>query len=100
MMKILRPIIASNEVPYLQMTSVGSHSTSGREKEGKKGRTGKGMTNFMRWRKMEDDMTEDRHLWRLGVGGQPLSVYIIIIIIIITIIIMIIMIYVNMLHLK
>ena len=57
------------------------------------------MTNFMRWRKMEDDMTEDRHLWRLGVGGQPLSVYIIIIIII-TIIIMIIMIYVNMLHLK
>ena len=28
-------VIASNGVPFLQMRSVGSHSTSGREKEGK-----------------------------------------------------------------
>ena len=34
-MKALRPVIASNEVPYLQMTSVGTHSRSGREKEAK-----------------------------------------------------------------
>ena len=36
----MRPVIASNGVPYLQMRSVGSHSTSGREKEGIKERTG------------------------------------------------------------
>ena len=29
-MKAVRPVIASNGVPYLQMRSVGSHSTSGR----------------------------------------------------------------------
>ena len=35
----VRPFIASNGVPFLQMRSVGSHSTSGREREGKwKGR--------------------------------------------------------------
>ena len=39
-MKAVRPVIASNGVPYPQMKSVGSHSTSGREKEGKKTRTG------------------------------------------------------------
>ena len=33
----VRPVITSNEVPFLQMRSVGSHSTSGREKEGIKG---------------------------------------------------------------
>ena len=32
--KAVRPVIASNGVPYLQMRSVGSHSTSGRKKEG------------------------------------------------------------------
>ena len=32
----VRPIIASNGVHFLQMRSVGSHSTSGREKEGNK----------------------------------------------------------------
>ena len=36
LMKAVRLIIASNGVPYLQMTSVGSHSASEREKEGKK----------------------------------------------------------------
>ena len=36
----VRPVIASNGVPFLQMRSVGSHSTSGREKEGNKERTG------------------------------------------------------------
>ena len=39
-MKTVRPIIASNEVPFLQMRSVGSHSASGREKEGNKERIG------------------------------------------------------------
>ena len=37
------PVIASNGVPFLQMRSVGSHSTSGREKEGIKERMGDGM---------------------------------------------------------
>ena len=36
----LRPVIASNGIPLLQMKSVGSHSTAGREMEGKKERTG------------------------------------------------------------
>ena len=36
----VRPVIASNGVPFLQMRSVGSHSTSGREKEGKNERIG------------------------------------------------------------
>ena len=34
------PFIDSNEVPYLQMISVGPHTTSGWVKEGKKERTG------------------------------------------------------------
>ena len=38
-MKALLPVIASNGVSYLRMTSVRSHSTSGREKEGMKERT-------------------------------------------------------------
>ena len=41
-MKAVRPIIASNGVPYLQMRSVASYTTSGREKEGNKERTGQG----------------------------------------------------------
>ena len=36
----VRPVLASNEVLFLQMRSVGSHSTSGREKEGIKERIG------------------------------------------------------------
>ena len=36
----VRPVIASNGVPFLKMRSVGSHSTSGREKEGNKERAG------------------------------------------------------------
>ena len=36
------PVIASNGVHFFQMRSVGSHSTSGREKEGIKERTGWG----------------------------------------------------------
>ena len=35
-MKSVQPVIASNGVPFLQMRSVGSHSTSGREEEGNK----------------------------------------------------------------
>ena len=36
----VRPVIASNGIPFLQMRSVGAHSTSGREKEEEKERTG------------------------------------------------------------
>ena len=36
LMKSMRPVIASNGIPYLQMRSIGPHSTPGREKEGKK----------------------------------------------------------------
>ena len=36
----VRPVIASNGFPFLQMMSVGSYSTSEREKEGKKERKG------------------------------------------------------------
>ena len=36
LMKVLRPVIASNGVPYLQTRSIGSHSTSWREKGRKK----------------------------------------------------------------
>ena len=42
LIKAVRPVITSNGVPYLQMWAVGSHSTSGREKKGKKG-GGKGL---------------------------------------------------------
>ena len=37
-MKAVRPVF-SYGVPYLQMSSVGSHSSSGRKKKGKKERT-------------------------------------------------------------
>ena len=40
LMKALRPVIASNGVPYFQMRSVGSPGTLGKEKEGKKERIG------------------------------------------------------------
>ena len=39
-MKGVRRVIASNGVPYPQMRSIGSHSTSGREKHANKERTG------------------------------------------------------------
>ena len=35
LMKALQQFIASNGVPYLQMTTVGLHSISGRENKGK-----------------------------------------------------------------
>ena len=40
LMKAVRSNIASNGVPYLKITSVGSLSTSGKEKEGRKGLEG------------------------------------------------------------
>ena len=46
MKALFRPLIASNGIPFLQMRSVGSHSTSGREKEGIKESTGVGL---VRW---------------------------------------------------
>ena len=36
-MKTVRTVNASNGVPYLQMRSIESHSTSGKSKEGKAG---------------------------------------------------------------
>jgi hypothetical protein len=36
----VRRVIASNGIPFLQMRLVGSHSPSGREKEGNKEMTG------------------------------------------------------------
>ena len=42
----VRPIITSNGVAFLKMKLVGSHSTSGREKEGKKERTGRSKQDF------------------------------------------------------
>ena len=42
-MNVLRPVIASNGVPYFKMISVGSQSTSEKEKEGKKKRFGRGL---------------------------------------------------------
>ena len=36
LMKAVRPFIASNNPPYLQMMMVGSHIMSGMEKKGKK----------------------------------------------------------------
>ena len=35
LLKATRPVLVSNGVRYLQIKSVGSHSTSGRENEGK-----------------------------------------------------------------
>jgi hypothetical protein len=32
------------------------------------------VTDFMKSRNMEEDMAEDRHLWRLGVDGRLLAV--------------------------
>ena len=46
-MKALRPIIASNGVPYIQMTPLGSHSTSGSEKEGKNEKIEKLLSYFL-----------------------------------------------------
>jgi hypothetical protein len=35
-MKAVRPVIASNGIPFFQMRSLGSHSMPGSEKEGKR----------------------------------------------------------------
>jgi hypothetical protein len=48
-MKAVRRVIASKGVPYLQMRLVGSHSMSGREKEGNKERTGPYMLSCCAW---------------------------------------------------
>ena len=45
----VRPVIASNGVPFLQMRPVGSHSTSGRKKEGKKESMGFGLMDSQRF---------------------------------------------------
>ena len=45
----VRPVIISNGVLYLQMRSLGSHSTSAVEKEGKKERTGQYLISRRNW---------------------------------------------------
>ena len=42
---IKKPVIASNEVTFLQMRSVGSHNTSEKDKEGKKEKILNGITS-------------------------------------------------------
>ena len=44
-MKAVRPVIGSNGVSYIQMRSVGSHSTSGKERE----RDGEGKKEERDW---------------------------------------------------
>ena len=46
LMKAVRPIVSSNGVPYLQMRSVGSLSTSEKEKEGNKDSVGVGFIEY------------------------------------------------------
>ena len=43
----VRPVIVSNGVPFLQIRSIESHSTLGREKEGKKERMRKDSISFL-----------------------------------------------------
>ena len=57
-MKAVRPVISSNDVPYLQGRLVGLHSTSERDKEGKKERT---IMLRMVSNGMFKDATTDRH---------------------------------------
>ena len=47
-MKAVRPVIASNKVPYLQMRSLGLHNTPGRKKETKMEREGRYLFVFLR----------------------------------------------------
>ena len=56
----MRPVIATNGDPFLQMRSVGSHSTSGREKEGIKERMGDGSPNEV----INNDNNSDRYFNR------------------------------------
>ena len=46
----------------------------GRRRRGRPQQTWKNqVTDFMRIRNMEEDMTEVRHLWRLGVNGRLMA---------------------------
>ena len=47
-----------------------AHRTVGREEEEWRNQ----VMDFMKSRNMEEDMVEDRHLWRLGVDGRLLTV--------------------------
>ena len=62
--KVVRPVIASNRVPHLQMRSVGSHSMSGREKECKEERAGRIVTLKRVWCYPEGFVSSDR--WGRG----------------------------------
>ena len=50
------------------------HRMVGGEEKDRNNHGGAKVTDFMRSRNMEEDMAEDRHLWRLGVDGQLLAV--------------------------
>ena len=52
-LKAVLPVIVSNGDPYLQMRSVGSHSTSGMEKEGKKERMGWEVVRKELWKEIK-----------------------------------------------
>ena len=56
-MKAVRPVTASNGVHSLQIRSVGSYNTSGRDKEGKKEGQG-GMTNIKKEKKNKYERRE------------------------------------------
>ena len=53
LMKAVRPLIASNVVPYLRMRSLRSHSTTGKEKDVKKEKKG---WDSMKWNGIKNDM--------------------------------------------
>ena len=60
----VKPVITLNVVSYLQIRSVGSHSTSGREKEGKEGKEVKGVRR-RRTTQLLYDLRNRRRYWEL-----------------------------------
>ena len=63
MPNVRRTVIASNGVPFLQMRAVGSHSTSGREKEGIKERMGLAQTRPKKFAEGESKPALEAHRW-------------------------------------
>ena len=78
----VRPVIASNGVPFLQMSSVGSHSTSGREKEGKKERAGRWsyvwmVTNFINCTSIVGRLGWEQTMSHVGPSSIALKIWMI-----------------------
>ena len=55
LMKNMRSLFASNAAPYLQIRSVGSHRTSGREMEGKMEKIGPKRDENGEWRRLHNE---------------------------------------------